>query len=50
VSKHITSSVAGGNTTLFVDPTGGASTPSAFATLQGVSTSVAALLTSTTSR
>jgi hypothetical protein len=45
VSKYVTSSVAGGSTTLFVDPTGGAGTPSAFVTLQGVTTSVGALLT-----
>ena len=44
LSNYITSSVSSGSTTLFVDPTGGAGTPYAFVTLQGVSTSVSALL------
>jgi hypothetical protein len=44
ISKYITSSVANGSTSLYVDPTGGTGTPYAFLSLQGVSTSVSALV------
>jgi beta-glucanase (GH16 family) len=44
LGRFVTASVSGGNTTLLVDPTGGSGTPSAFAVLDGVSTSVSALL------
>ena len=44
VGKYITASASGGNTTLYVDPTGGHGTPYAFASLQGVSATVAQLV------
>jgi hypothetical protein len=44
VGKYITSAVSGGSTTLYFDPTGHGVQGSAFAVLQGVSTSVAQLV------
>lgn len=44
VGKFITAASSGGNTTLFVDPTGGHGTPYAFASLQGVTATVAQLV------
>jgi hypothetical protein len=44
IASYVTSSVTGGNTTLFVDPTGGHGTPDAFAVLNNVTTSVGQLL------
>jgi len=44
VGTYITASTSGGNTTLYVDPTGGHGTPYAFASLQGVTATVAQLV------
>jgi beta-glucanase (GH16 family)/uncharacterized protein (DUF2141 family) len=44
VGRYVTSTNSGGNTLLFVDPTGGSASPSEFAVLKGVTTSVAELL------
>ncbi len=44
VGTYITASTSGGNTTLSVDPTGGHGTPYAFASLQGVTATVAQLV------
>jgi Ca2+-binding RTX toxin-like protein len=44
VGTYITATTAGGNTTLYVDPTGGHGTPYAFAVLDGVSATVAQLV------
>jgi len=46
VTSYITSTTSGGNTTLYVDPTGGHGTAKAFAVLSGVQTSIAALQSS----
>jgi hypothetical protein len=43
LASFITAVTASGNTTLYVDPTGGSGTPTAFAVLSGVQTTVAAL-------
>jgi beta-glucanase (GH16 family) len=44
VGSYITASTSGGNTTLYVDPTGGHGTPYAFALLEGVSATVQQLV------
>jgi hypothetical protein len=44
VAKYITSSVSGGNTTLYFDPTGSGAQGTPFALLEGVTTNVAALV------
>jgi beta-glucanase (GH16 family) len=44
VGSYITASTSGGNTTLYVDPTGGHGTPYAFASLQAISATVAQLV------
>ena len=44
VGTYLTASTSGGNTTLYVDPTGGHGTPYTFASLQGVSTTIAQLV------
>ena len=44
LGSYLTATVAGGNTTLAIDPTGGGGSPIAFAVLDGVGTSVNALI------
>ena len=45
ITKFISTTSAGGNTTLYVDATGGSGTPYAFAVLQGITTTMTALTT-----
>ena len=44
IGRFIQSTTSGGNTTLYVDPTGNGGSPYAFATLQGVTTTIGTLL------
>jgi hypothetical protein len=44
LSNYVTASTTGSNTTLWVDPTGGQAAPTAFAVLDGVTTTVSQLI------
>jgi hypothetical protein len=43
VASYITAATTGANTTLYVDPTGGHGTATAFAVLNGIHTTISAL-------